>query len=133
MNSQSDQIKGHASMLAMFGIIFLIFFGKSELIVAKWSTVLLLQVPNALFIAITLAVVTVIDHRLGLRYGDHMAVVFAPHRLPEDGRPDPGPLPPRPPGTPTEGANRAGAPRPAHRHPRTAVRRQPRPAKETEA
>jgi ACR3 family arsenite efflux pump ArsB len=66
-----------ASMLAMFGIIVLIFFGKSSLIIDKWATVLLLLVPNALFIAITLAVVTLIDHRLRLPYGDHMAVVFA--------------------------------------------------------
>ncbi len=66
-----------ASMLAMFGIIFLIFFGKSGLIIDRWATVLLLLVPNALFIAITLLVVTVVDHRLHLPYGDHMAVVFA--------------------------------------------------------
>ncbi|MFN2382542.1 MAG: arsenic resistance protein [Guyparkeria sp.] len=66
-----------ASMLAMFAIIFLIFFGKADLIVDKWSTVLLLLVPNALFIAITLAAVTWIDLRLNLHYGDHMAVVFA--------------------------------------------------------
>ena len=66
-----------ASMLAMFAIIFLIFFGKADLIVDKWSTVVLLLVPNALFIAITLLAVTWLDHRLNLRYGDHMAVVFA--------------------------------------------------------
>jgi ACR3 family arsenite efflux pump ArsB len=66
-----------ASMLAMFGIIFLIFFGKSSLIIDKWATVLLLLVPNALFIAITLLVVTWVNHRLHLPYGDHMAVVFA--------------------------------------------------------
>ena len=66
-----------ASMLAMFAIIFLIFFGKADLIIAKWSTVLLLLVPNALFIAITLLAVTWLDHRLNLPYGDHMAVVFA--------------------------------------------------------
>ena len=65
------------SLLAMFAIIFLIFFGKSDLIVAKWSTVALLLVPNALFIAITLAVVTWLDRRAGLSYADHMAVVFA--------------------------------------------------------
>ena len=65
------------ALLAMFAIIFLIFFGKSDLTVAKWSTVALLLVPNALFIAITLAVVTWLDRRAGLSYADHMAVVFA--------------------------------------------------------
>ncbi len=66
-----------ASMLAMFAIIFLIFFGKADLIIDKWSTVLLLLAPNALFIALTLLAVTWLDHRLKLPYGDHMAVVFA--------------------------------------------------------
>lgn len=66
-----------ASMLAMFAIIFLIFFSKSSLIVDKWATVLLLLIPNALFIAITLWAVTLINHRLGVSYADHMAIVFA--------------------------------------------------------
>ena len=66
-----------ASMLAMFAIIFLIFYGKSTLIIEMWPTVLLLLVPNALFIAITLLFVTWLDRRLELPYEDHMAVVFA--------------------------------------------------------
>lgn len=66
-----------ASMLAMFAIVFLIFFAKTDMIVAKWGTVLLLLIPNALFIAITLAAATFMDRRLGLSYRDHMAVVFA--------------------------------------------------------
>lgn len=66
-----------ASMLAMFAIIFLIFFGKSDLILAQWTTVALLLIPNALFIAITLTAVTLIDRRLAVPYGDHMAIAFA--------------------------------------------------------
>ncbi len=66
-----------ASMLAMFAIVFLIFFAKTDMIVAKWPTVLLLLVPNALFIAVTLALATWLDRRLGVSYRDHMAVVFA--------------------------------------------------------
>jgi ACR3 family arsenite transporter len=65
------------SMLSMFTVIFLIFFGKSDLIVAKWATVMLLLVPNALFLALTLAVATWVDRRAGLSYAEHMAVVFA--------------------------------------------------------
>jgi ACR3 family arsenite efflux pump ArsB len=65
------------SLLAMYGIVFLIFFAKATMIVDKWTTVLLLLVPNALFIGITLVVVTWLNRRLGLSYGDHMAVVFA--------------------------------------------------------
>lgn len=37
----------------------------------------MLLVPNAIFIALTLAVVTWLDRRLHLSYGEHMAVVFA--------------------------------------------------------
>jgi ACR3 family arsenite transporter len=66
-----------ASMLAMFAIIFLIFFAKAEMIVDRWQMVLLLLVPNALFMALTLAVATWLNRRLGLTYAEHMAVVFA--------------------------------------------------------
>jgi len=66
-----------ASMLAMFGIIFLIFFTKAEMIVERWQTVLLLLVPNVVFMALMLAIVTWLDKRLGLDYREHMAVVFA--------------------------------------------------------
>jgi ACR3 family arsenite efflux pump ArsB len=65
------------SMLAMFTIIFLIFFAKTDMILAKWATVLLLLVPNALFIGVTLLLVTFVDRWLRLSYRDHMAVVFA--------------------------------------------------------
>jgi arsenite transporter len=65
------------SLLAMYGIVFMIFFAKATMIVDKWQTVLLLLVPNALFIAITLVVVTWINRQLGLSYRDNMAVVFA--------------------------------------------------------
>ena len=68
---------GAASLLAMFLIVFLIFFAKEQLIAGKWQTVLLLLVPNALFIAITLLAATWLDRRLGLSYREHMAVVFA--------------------------------------------------------
>ena len=66
-----------ASMLAMFAIIFLIFFAKAAMIVDRWSTVLLLLIPNALFIASTMALATWLNRRAGLSYGEHMAVVFA--------------------------------------------------------
>ena len=65
------------SLLAMFGIVFLIFFAKATMIVGQWPTVLLLLVPNALFVGITLVAVTWLNRRLGLSYRDNMAVVFA--------------------------------------------------------
>jgi len=66
-----------ASMLAMFAIIFLIFFAKASMIVDRWQMVLLLLVPNAFFMALTLAGATWLNRRLGLTYPEHMAVVFA--------------------------------------------------------
>jgi ACR3 family arsenite transporter len=66
------------SLIAMYSIVFLIFFAKATLIVNKWQTVAVLIFPNALFIAITLGVVTWLNRRLGwLSYRDHMAIVFA--------------------------------------------------------
>ena len=65
------------SLIAMYAIVFLIFLAKATMIVDKWQTVLLLLVPNALFMAITLAVATWINKRLGLSYRDNMAVVFS--------------------------------------------------------
>jgi arsenite transporter len=64
------------SLLAMYSIVFMIFFSKATMIVDKWQTVLLVLVPHGLFIATTLVVVTWINRRLGLSYRDHMAVVF---------------------------------------------------------
>ncbi|MDZ7653309.1 MAG: bile acid:sodium symporter [Burkholderiaceae bacterium] len=65
------------SMLAMYGIVFMIFLAKAPLIVDQWPTVLLLLVPNGLFIALTLVVATWVNRRFGLSYADNMAVVFA--------------------------------------------------------
>ncbi len=65
------------SLLAMYGIIFTIFFAKATMIVGHWPMVLLLLVPNGLFIALTLVAVTWLNRRLGLSYEDNMAVVFA--------------------------------------------------------
>jgi ACR3 family arsenite efflux pump ArsB len=65
------------SLLAMYGIVFMIFFAKATMIVNKWQTVLLLLAPNGLFIAITLIVMTWVNRHLKLSYRDNMAIVFA--------------------------------------------------------
>jgi len=64
------------SLLGMYSIVFLIFFGKASLILGQWQTVAILLVPNAIFMGLTLLVVTLIDHRLGMGYEEHMAVAF---------------------------------------------------------
>ena len=65
------------TLLSLFMIVFLIFFLKATLLLSKWTLLLWLTVPNVLFVAITLVLVTWLDRRLGLSYEDHMGVVFA--------------------------------------------------------
>jgi ACR3 family arsenite efflux pump ArsB len=65
------------SLMAMYGIVFVIFFSKATMILEKWQMVLMLLVPITLLYALTLAVVTWLNRRLGLSYRDHMAIVFA--------------------------------------------------------
>ena len=65
------------SLIGLYVIVLLIFFAKATLIVDKWVMVLMLVVPNALFIGITLLVLTWLNRQLRLSYRDHMAVVFA--------------------------------------------------------
>ena len=64
------------SLLAMFGIIFLIFFGKATMVLNKYQVVLLLLVPSALYVGLSLALQTWLNRLLGLSYQDHMAVAF---------------------------------------------------------
>ena len=64
------------SLVGMYSIVFLIFFGKADLILDRWQTVAILLVPNALFIGLSLAVLTWLDRRLGLGDAENMAVAF---------------------------------------------------------
>jgi len=64
------------SLLGMYAIVFLIFFGKATLILDRWQTVAILLVPNAIFIGLSLLVLTWLDRRLDMGYEEHMAVAF---------------------------------------------------------
>ncbi len=64
------------SLLGMYSIVFLIFFGKAALILDRWQTVLVLLIPNAIFIGLSLLVLTWLDRRLHLGYAEHMAIAF---------------------------------------------------------
>ena len=64
------------SLLGMYSIVFLIFFGKAGLILGQWQTVAILLVPNAIFMGLTLLLVTWLDRRLGMGFEEHMAVAF---------------------------------------------------------
>jgi len=64
------------SLLGMYSIVFLIFLAKATMILDHWQTVAILLIPNAIFIGLSLAVLTWLDRRLHLGYGEHMAVAF---------------------------------------------------------
>ncbi len=64
------------SLLGMYAVVFLIFFAKATMILDRWQTVAILLVPNAIFIGLSLLVLTVLDRRLHLGYAEHMAVAF---------------------------------------------------------
>ncbi len=64
------------SLIGMYAIVFLIFFTKAALILDRWQTVAVLLIPNALFIGLSLLVLTWLDRRLDLGYAEHMAVAF---------------------------------------------------------
>ncbi len=64
------------SLLGMYAIVFLIFFGKATLIIDRWQTVAILLVPNAIFIGLSLVVLTWLDRRLGMGFEEHMAIAF---------------------------------------------------------
>jgi ACR3 family arsenite efflux pump ArsB len=65
------------SLMGLYVLILLIFLAKATVIVDKWQLVLILLIPNAFFVALTLIAVTWLNRRLHLSYGEHMAVVFA--------------------------------------------------------
>ncbi|HEB64046.1 MAG TPA: arsenic resistance protein [Chloroflexi bacterium] len=65
------------SLLAMFAIVFVIFFAKATVIVDKWQTVLLLLVPETLFFLVTLSIITLLNRWMHIPYEEHMALVFA--------------------------------------------------------
>jgi ACR3 family arsenite efflux pump ArsB len=65
------------SMISMLILVGLIFFAKAGLILDRWSMVLLIVVPSALYVILSLGLETWINRRLGFSYRDHMAIVFA--------------------------------------------------------
>ncbi len=64
------------SLLGMYTIVFLIFMEKAKLIYAKLNIVLIALIPLVLYYVIGLLFLTYFDKWIGLKYKDHMAVVF---------------------------------------------------------
>jgi len=65
------------SIISLFLLMLVIFFMKAQMIVNKIGLVLFLLVPNFIFIATTLILVTLLNKALRFSYKQHMAIVFA--------------------------------------------------------
>ena len=65
------------SLISMFMMITLIFFAKAGLILDRWSIVILIVVPSALYVVMSLGLQTWLNRRPGFSYRNHMAIVFA--------------------------------------------------------
>jgi len=64
------------TMLSMLFIVGLIFFMKADLLIKKWQILALLSVLTLAYIVIMLAIITWIDKKMRLSYGEHMGITF---------------------------------------------------------
>ena len=64
------------TMLSMLFIVGLIFFMKADLLIKKWQILALLSVLTLAYIVIMLTIITWIDKKMGLSYGEHMGIAF---------------------------------------------------------
>lgn len=60
----------------MLLLMALIFFGKGEMLARQWHALLPLLGATFAFLVVMLAAMTWLDRRLGLSFGEHMAVAF---------------------------------------------------------
>lgn len=65
------------SMIALYGIVFLIMLMKARVLITKWDLVLWLTIPITIYFALTLFLITWINKRIKTSYADHMAIVYA--------------------------------------------------------
>ncbi len=64
------------SLIGMYLIVFLIFMEKAKLIAKKPEAVLIALIPLILYYLISLGFLTYIDRKMGIKYRDHMAILF---------------------------------------------------------
>lgn len=54
----------------------MIFFMKARLFVSHWTLLIPLLAATVIYLAIVLPLITWLDRRLGMSYGDHMGIAF---------------------------------------------------------
>ena len=64
------------SLLGMYAIVLLIFMEKAKLMASKAHVVAVALIPLVLYYVITLLLLTYFNKKIGLKYEDHMAIVF---------------------------------------------------------
>ncbi len=64
------------TMIMMLLIVMVIFFLKAPILLKKWQVLINLAIVNTIFLAIMLAVITIIDKIFNLSYEEHMGITF---------------------------------------------------------
>lgn len=67
---------GLITMGTMLTVVGLIFFMKARLLVSHWTLLIPLLAATVVYLAILLPLITWLDRRLGMSYGEHMGIAF---------------------------------------------------------
>ena len=67
---------GLSTMATMLAVVGMIFFMKARLLVSHWTLLIPLLGATVIYLAIILPLITWLDCRLGMSYGDHMGIAF---------------------------------------------------------
>ena len=64
------------TMVSMFLIVGVIFYMKAELLLEKWRILIIMALVTIIYLFIMLSIITWINKKTGLNYGEHMGIVF---------------------------------------------------------
>ncbi|HKI56722.1 MAG TPA: bile acid:sodium symporter [Trueperaceae bacterium] len=74
--TQAKPLFGLATMGSMLVTVGLIFFMKGRLLLGHWTLLIPLLAATLIYLAIILPLITWLDRRVGISYGDHMGIAF---------------------------------------------------------
>lgn len=69
-------VLGLSTMTTMLTVVGMIFFMKARLLVSHWTLLIPLLVATVVYLVVMLPLITWLDRRLGVSYGDHMGIAF---------------------------------------------------------
>ncbi len=64
------------TMISMFFIVGIIFYMKAELLLEKWRILIIMAMVTVIYLIFMLVLITWINKKVGLSYGEHMGIVF---------------------------------------------------------